>query len=314
MRRFTKGRFKILLIVLVALFIFNADNISNFHTVASFDGDSRIVELASEAGLNNRGKALFLSQSPELVSADKLHSACPRDYIVFGCYLPGENKIYILEIPTDPYSQSVPSTIAHEMLHVAWEELSADKRDEIKLAIKDHMSGRSDTATKSIKTTLKGYDDDTDLQADEAHAFIGSEVYESQTSDVLNSHYNKYFVSRDKSAQANSSYVVGVENISEDLVYRRKALETKLQEIHAYKAKWLTPFDSVLQTALYYGDYYSYNDNVNRYNGNLENYNRMIEEYETDRREFNADINSFNNAMAAMEPNRRIDDIKTTVQ
>ena len=298
--------------VLVALL--SAEHISNFHTVASFEGDPKVVALANESGLNMRGKALFLSQSPELVSANELHEHCPRETVIFGCYIPGESKIYILEIPTEPYSQSIPSTIAHETLHVAWEELSFEQRESTTILLDSHLAQQADAGTDSIKESLQGYEDDREVQINETYAFVGSELPESSTDDALDRHYRRYFFDRDKSADAHSRYSTGVDNVNSDLAKRRSNLEHKLQELNDYEARWITPFETALQRDLYYGDYYTYNQNVEGYNNNIENFNALIDAYEQERAQFNADLEVYNAAMAAMQPDRKIQSLDAAAE
>ncbi len=302
-------------LIVLAVFVFlKFDAISDYYTVQTFEGDYQLVNLADQAGLNLNGKALFLSKSPELVTANRLYEYCPRNEGALGCYVPSEDKIYILEITTPPYSQSIPSTIAHEMLHVAWEELSSDQRAQLTSAIKKHMNESVDAPTQSIKKILTTYEDKEAIQIGESHSFIGSELSEAATDHMLDEHYRSYFSDRDKSAEANATYVADVENLKNGLDARVAALETRLGELQDYETKWLRSFDSAFAQDAYYGNYRSYNSNVERYNGNLQTYNGLVDEYEKERASLNASIDTYNNAMKAMRPDKLIDTVKTTAE
>ena len=305
---------KAVLVLLLLLGLFNAEHAFNFYEVATYDGDPQLSSLADDAGLNLRGKALFLSHSPELVTANEIHQHCPREDGALGCYVPQDNKIYILHISSEPYSNSIPSTIAHEMLHAAWADLSIEDRDTVSSALDNHLSLANDNYTVSVKEKLAGYPTDRDTQIGEAYAFIGSEVFESETDDVLDEHFRRYFAERDNSAQANASYESEVDKIAAGLNERSKALEVRASELDEYEARWLRSFDYTLQQALYYGDYYSYNNNVDRYNSNLSNYNSMVDAYERDRLQLISEIDAYNAAMDAMRPDEKVLNTTSPIQ
>lgn len=298
-------------LVLAAIFaLFNIDAITDYYTVQAYDGDGRLVAMADQAGLNLNGKAMFLSKSPELVNANQLYEHCPRENGALGCYVPDEDKVYILNLTSQPYSKAMPSTVAHETLHVAWGEMSSDQRSEISTELKSHLKQEKDKYTKLVKKSLADYEKSDDVQINEAHSFIGSQLFERNTSDVLNHHFREYFSNRDKSAQSNADYVDSINETSDDLDKRSADLKKQLKKIKAYEARWLRPFDYALERDRYYGNYSSYNTNVKRYNGNLETYNQLLDTYESDRLSLNADINKFNNAMKEIQPDKQVKKIK----
>lgn len=298
-------------LLLIAIMVFlKFDAISDYYTVQTYDGSREMVTLANEAGLNLKGKALFLSKSPDMVTANQLYKHCPRKNGTLGCYVPGDNKIYILKISGRPYSLNVPSTIAHEMLHVAWMEMSSSQRQSVSANIEKQLDNKTDSGTKSIKKILATYDKDKDIQINEAHSFIGSEVAEDRLSNTLNEHYSKYFSDRKKSVRANAEYNKGIEGIEKSLKKRTAVLRTQLKDIDKYESKWLTPFDRAFEQNMYYGDYRTYNKNVKAYNSNLETYKNLVSDYEAERISLNSDINDYNSAMKAMLADEQIKNIK----
>lgn len=315
-RRHLGGVLKIVVPILIFLALLNAENIANVYAVVSYSGDTRVAILADSAGMNLKGKALFLSQSPELVSADELQTHCPlagAGLVEYGCYLPSRNKIYILGIASPPYSEAMTVTAAHEMLHAAWAELGTGARNDISSVLQGYIQQVADGDARTIKDSLARYDANEAVQINELHSFVGSEVG-SGVGDELEAHYRRYFSDRTKSSSANTRATQGEEEIRNDLEARRSELSERLADINDYEAKWLAPFRAAMQQNLYYGSYYTYNKNVEGYNKNLEMYNQKVDEYERRRRLFNEDIDKYNAAMAAMMPGSELNGIDSAAE
>ena len=299
---------KVLVFSVILLVFLSRDFIADTFSVLAYTGDSDVVALADKSGMNMNGKALFLSASPELVDANKLHEHCPMEdenSVEYGCYIPSKNKIYILKLTEQPYSEIAISTAAHEMLHVAWSKLGDNRRREVLGMLNSHMSESNDYTTQSVKASLELYDKAENIQSDELHALIGSEVDSKFTVKDIEDYYRIYFSNRSKTVASKINYDQGVEKIETDISTKREAINKLEVELSEFADKWLHPIEAYMQQNAYYGDYYTYNKNVDAYNNNLSIYNSRREEYERLITVINVDIEKYNNSMSLLVPSKQ---------
>jgi hypothetical protein len=292
----------------VLVFALFKEPIADAYSVLTYSGNTEIIGIVNVSGMNMKGKALFLSKSPEVINADELHSHCPtpNDNVVeYGCYVPSSNKIYILRIAGLPYSEITSTTVAHEMLHVAWEELDEDERVNVSSLLRDHINQSKDAPTQAVVAAVGQYDKDENVQIDELHSFIGSEVDSKNTDARLDAYYRKYFYDRSMSVDANERYEQGLAGIESSIASRKNQAVQQESELADYAAEWLDPIEGYMQQNIYYGDTFRYNKNVEAYNNNLKIYQSKYKNYESFTNQLNVDIASYNNAMNAMTPSKQ---------
>jgi hypothetical protein len=111
----------ILLLVLIfgALGLVHAKQVGDWWHARIYHPDAEIVQLAEDAGMNDKGKQLFYRFEPTLVDQDTLNDKCSVEKL--GCT--EGRHIYILRPTTDAERQRTIVTAAHEMLHVAYSPL-----------------------------------------------------------------------------------------------------------------------------------------------------------------------------------------------
>lgn len=311
-KRLTKQQRKVAittcLVVVFCLWLVSKELVSDAYTVMSYRGDPRLVQMAGDSGMNLNGKALFLSKDPELVDANTLQAHCPTEdmeSIEYGCYDSSKDKIYILKIDAQPYSEISLTTIAHEMLHVAWDQLDYEEKQSIGLALSEHVASQTDQGTAAVKESLQNYPDDEEIRINEMHSFIGAEVANGYTDDVLDVYFQQYFTDRSLSANANIRFEQGLASIEKNFVERKDQIRNLEDDLNAYQAKWLDPIEYYMRQNVYYGDTYTYNKNVDAYNNNLKNYKSKYAAYESYVDQYNSDIERYNSAIASLKPDKK---------
>jgi len=266
-----------------------------------------IRDIADNSGFNLQGKSLFYQTSPELVTADAINNKCPNSnqaVIEFGCYIPKENKIYILEVADSAYKEIQYATAAHEMLHVAWRKLSSSERSEVNSLMRKIYDDKININYQELHDKLAPYGADNMVINDELHSFIGSETPSAGIGTELEEYYNKYFDNRSVSVYAQQEFDKAISNKISQLQAQRASLDKLNDEIDIFKRQYIDTLEAALNRARYYGDSYSYNKNYDIYSKNYDIYKSKVNNYNTSRNNFNAEVDKFNAVLKAFYPSR----------
>lgn len=288
---------------LFVVYLFNFRSVNDTMTVLSYDGPQAMRELASGSGLNTHGMALFYEAQPQYVDADVMSTKCPREeeVVLFGCYTPNDNRIYILQMP-EGFRDAEYSTAAHETLHAAWSrETSASQQAELRAEF-DRFFAEYPNQEKIIDT-LKYYDEEDEYSySSEMHSLLGAEA--SGLSPTLREYFSKYFTSRDESVAHHQAFNDRFEGTVAELNSRAQQLNITKAELDVYKRDHLDSFDYYFNLALRYGDYYNYNQNVRAYNNNLEIYNGRVDAYNAQLESYRADYDAFMRVYNSLFPTK----------
>lgn len=282
---------------------------------AASGASTEIKDLADNLGFRYDGKLLFYRAHPELVDADVLQSNCPNDAsdsVEFGCYLPSENKIYILHASDQEVNQEEYTTAAHEMLHVAWHKLTTDEQSNLSIHLKKVLNDANNVDSAGLQTTMKTYPEGDAVLNSELHSFMGSEF---AVLDIeLDLHFSKYFTDRQVSVQKNKEFDETLTAKLASLDQESSRLDQESARLDKYKAEHLDNFDYYFDRAIYYGDTYAYNRNVDAYNKNLEYYKPQVTKYNTDIAAYNVRIDEYNALLASFRPSQSALTIKQPTQ
>lgn len=288
---------------LFVLYLFNYRSINDVYAVMSYDGPEAMRELANGSGLNMHGRALFFATNPQYVDANTMSTKCEggEKVILYGCYTPSDNRIYILELP-EGYKDAEYTTAAHEMLHAAWQnELSTSRRDELRKELDIILNEYP--AQDQIVETLLNYDkEDTFTYSSEIHSLIGTQSV--SLSSTLTAHYDAYFSSRYESVSRHQAFEEKVDGQVESLNSRLSELEALKGELDQYKKDHLDSFDYYFNLALLYGDTYNYNQNVKAYNNNRDIYNAKVDTYNEKLESYRADYEAFSEVFESLYPTK----------
>lgn len=301
-------------VILIVLFTFSSippvsDAISL--SAGELTSSENIKDVANNSGFSNKGKVYFYKSNPELVNADKLHTVCPtaeEDSIEYGCYIPQDNKLYILDIPDEAYKSIIYVSAAHETLHAVWSNTESAERDKISSKIKEFYNASDNIESNKLRETIKLYGSlDNDSLIDELHSFVGSTVPSPSINTDLEFYYSTYFDNRNTAVQANVTFNSNLDKKIAELKESKNRLETEYSQLGAFKIKYLDGLETAINRSAYYGDTYSYNRNVDAYNNNRNNYNNRVDLYNRQRDEHNAKINAFNEIIKIFYPSKTLD-------
>lgn len=293
-------------LTIIIYFVFG-QSVRDNYTVAFSSSSEQIKSIARDAGFSTHGKAIFFRADPELVNADELYMYCPHDdedSIEYGCYIPAENKIYILEITYSEYDDVEITTAVHEMLHAAWDKLDYSQMEKISFQLNSYFSDTTYPAHLPLRNTLKYYTNDKPTIDNELHSFIGSQIDSKDMSPELAAYYSNYFVEGSNSSDAHKKFTKKMNSKTNYFKSESTYLVNESNNIDRYKSEWLDKIKRHMQSNLYYNDIYTYNRNVDAYNNNLEIYNSKVDAYEIRRIKYNSEVDSFNKVIDTLYPNR----------
>jgi hypothetical protein len=160
-----------------------------------------VEQLAIATTMTPDAQQLFYRQTPEIEDKNTFRTQCrgrekmAKQAIILGCYSSnGRTGKIVLQSVTDGRLQGLMQvTAAHEMLHVAYEQMSQATRDalapKLRVAVKRVRDPR-------LAKVLKEYEvNDPSIYINELHSHLGTELRDLGDPD-LEKHYQAYFKDR----------------------------------------------------------------------------------------------------------------------
>ncbi len=176
--------------------------VSDAVTAHRFEPPAAISALATKADMSERGRFVFYASVPELVPAESFDLFCSRDEPgigVLGCFTFAEARIYLYDITEEGLEPFEVVVAAHEMLHAAWDRLSADERLELEAPLEAVFAELG--PDHELVERIASYEAfDPSSRVPELYAIIGTEI--ESLPETLELHYAEYFDDR--------SVVVGI--------------------------------------------------------------------------------------------------------
>ncbi|MCA9347970.1 hypothetical protein KC867_01010 [Candidatus Saccharibacteria bacterium] len=183
---------------------YNLQNISDWLRLKDYTPSTNVVALADNTTMNSLGTKLFYVSYPEVIDKNNFYNYCHIEEfsIILGCYLTGEQRIYILNVTDERLNGIKEVTAAHEMLHVAYARLSNQEKERIDKLLLDTY----DTITDSrLIETIENYRKaDPSVVTNELHSILGSEV--RSLPSELEDYYKQYFTNRSKVVSYSERY------------------------------------------------------------------------------------------------------------
>jgi len=287
MQRTKSRRLRPLLIALMLLCVLLIGStqivaLSDWLRLRDYQPPATVSLLADQTTMTEVSRHLFYLNKPNLESKEKFAGDCPNSHeqtIILGCYIGGERGIFVLQVDDARLKGVEQVTVAHEMLHSAYERL--DHKDKVK--IDSLLQNYFDHSLKDerIRSTLEAYKiSEPGQQLNEMHSIFGTEI--ATLPHELESYYNRYFTNRSKITDYAAQY-------QSAFTSRRAAIATDDTQLKAWKLQidhsvaGLSAQNSVLKTQSGQlntfrtaGNYEAYNNGVSTYNAQVDDYNAKI--------------------------------------
>lgn len=216
-----------------------------------FTPSSSMQEVIDRLSLTSKGKRILYASQPQLQDKTAFNESCnsrERSAAILGCYY--MRRIYVYNIENTELTDAKPVTTAHEMLHAAYERLSASERDRV-----DAMIERQYTRIKDepiIQSMVSYYEKaEPGERLNELHSIIGTQV--GDLTSELEAYYGTYFVDRQTIVAMSDKYQAVFDTVNNEA--------TQLQEtINAEKASLQTDM------AQYQVDMTTLNEEIRQFN------------------------------------------------
>jgi hypothetical protein len=191
----------LILVALVFLGVYKAQAIGDWYRLRNYQAPAQVSKLASEDKLTPYASHILYVTHPKLEDNPQFSKECPQSEqsIVLGCYIGGiayfgsSSNLFVKTV-SDPRLNGVEEvTLAHEMLHAAYDRMGKDEKDKVNAMLMDYYQhGLTDPR---IIETMNSYkkSEPNDL-VNEMHSIFGTEIADLPT--PLDNYYKKYFSDR----------------------------------------------------------------------------------------------------------------------
>ena len=169
---------------------------------------------------------------------------------VLGCYVTGDDMIYLYNIEVPELNGVRESTAAHELLHAVYNRLPFWEKNDLNSKLRkiyDSLDEKSD-----IKTSMELYSDEEFY--DELHSRIGTEIKELPAE--LENHYAKIFNDQDKIVDFYNKYSGTFKALEKEM----ETLGSKIEEGKRYIDEETARLDAL----------------ANELNKKIEDYNKRV--------------------------------------
>lgn len=280
---FTLGVFAVLLVG----FWFRQDAY-DWLRLRQYQPPATIAQLAEHTTMTPKATHLFYVHHPVLADKVSFNEHCRENEqtIVLGCYV-ANRGIYLFDVTDSRLSGVEEVTAAHEMLHAAYDRLSADEKQRVNQLIHNAYGQVTDERIKKVIGQYQKMGADTD---NELHSILGTEV--ATLPAELEQYYSRYFANRQAVVTFSEKYEAVLSQRKDqvaDYDQRLSALKAEIdenqndldQESEALKGERqrLNSLLSNNQVEAYNAGVNDFNEKVRTLNAKVNQTRGLIEEY-----------------------------------
>jgi hypothetical protein len=292
-------------IALVALLAFpfviylNAQALSDWAALRGYTPPAAVTSLATQDTMTDYARHVFYVNHPDIESdPNQFRSDCneTEKTIILGCYHSNQAGIFIYDVQDDRLAGVEQVTSAHEMLHAAYDRLSAKEKDNVNKLLLQFFN--NDLKDQRVIDTINSYkQSEPNDVVNEMHSVFGTEV--AMLPAPLEAYYTKYFTNRKAITDFAASYQKEFNN-REDLIKaydaqlkqmkasidsQEQSLQTQLAQLSSDRAR-IDSERSSGQIDKYNSEVPSFNSEVSQYNNGVAKlhaditaYNRLVDQY-----------------------------------
>jgi len=197
--------------------------------LSEYTPSKQIQDFTAMTTMTDYAKRLLYLNRPNIITDKQAFRSICRENIdqtsaTLGCYFRHDGGIYILDMNDSRLAGLMGTTIAHEVLHAAYERLGPSERATIDKLLAQIMNGHNG---KDIELRLKIYPPGKLMT--EVHSIAGTEV--ADLPRELESYYSKYFGIRQRIVTLAKEYETERKTRYEELESYAKQLAALKSEI-----------------------------------------------------------------------------------
>ncbi len=214
--------------ILLGLLVFTRrQEVIDWLKLRGYTPTASIVAITNADDFTDLGDHLFYVNKPEIISGADFSSNCPagsEKTVVLGCYVGGDNGIFLYKVTDVRLNGVIEATAAHEMLHAGYDRLSEAEKTRVNALLQDYYD--NDLKDARIRKVIESYRESEPTEIlNEMHSVFGTELPNLPTE--LETYYSKYF--DDRSAVVNT--VARYENEFTKRTNQIDAYDTELQSM-----------------------------------------------------------------------------------
>ncbi len=190
--------------------------------------------IAEQTTMTPEGKRYFYLARPQLDNKTTFNQHCPTGELtqVLGCY--NRNRIYILDVDKAELEKVEDVTGAHEMLHAAYDRLTAGEKSKVDEELESYYATVIDPKLREL---IAQYDRaEPGERLNELHSILPTQV--ETLSPTLEEYYKRYFTNRQAIVASYKQY----EGVFDSLQSRYDTLKNEIdslkKEIDVAKAEY----------------------------------------------------------------------------
>jgi len=231
--------FSLIVVAIAAGIFFYRQTIVDQVNVWAFRPSDTVKALATRASLSEQGSYYYFASRPELLARDAFNESCGsaaqgEKTAVLGCYT--MQRIYLFDIQDSQLDGIKEVTAAHEMLHAAYERLSASERERIDDLLETESQKITDPTFVDL---LKEYEKtEPGERYNELHSLIGTQI--ASISPELEAYYKTYFKDRSQVVVLYKKY----ESVFAGLKAKQEALATELDRLSEQISDEVTQYNA----------------------------------------------------------------------
>lgn len=290
----------LLLVISPLLLFWQRNSLYDAWRLHGYQVPAQVASLADDTKMTDSARHIFYVNHPQLMAdSQTFRQACTttEQTIVLGCYHGPEAGIYIYQVKDARLSGVQQVTAAHEMLHAAYERLSANDRNYINKLLTDYYNtGLTD---QRIKDTIESYKKtEPKSLVDEMHSIFGTEI--ASLPKPLEDYYKRYFSDRTAVTNLSAGYeaeFTSRESVVKNLEDQLQTLQDKIKsEESSLKAEYsqINAQRAQLDSYRSSGQTGAYNSAVDQFNALVDDYNAKVRSYQADVARYNQLVNQYN--------------------
>jgi len=291
-------------------------NLSDWWRLRGYTAPAIVAQLATQTTMDAYARKIFYVNHPEVESKDNFYKSCPNNggekTVVLGCYHGDQQGIYVLTVKDSRLNGVEQVTAAHEMLHAAYDRLSARDKTYVDGLLMDYY--KHDLHDQRLLNTIAAYKkSEPNAVVNEMHSVFGTEV--AHLPRPLEDYYKRYFTNRQEvaayAAQYEAAFTNREQQVSQDdatLAGLRTQINTDEAELQTQKQA-ISDDQSQLNSFKQSGDYSAYNAGVPAFNSKVDAYNALADETRGLIAQYNQLVAKRN--AIALEENQLVDDISS---
>lgn len=199
---------------------------------------AQIEAMAEDLALTGAGKRILKATQPAVEGRESFNEHCDShrtELSLLGCYT--EGKIYVYEITEERLAASNKVTLAHELLHAAWERMGAGEREEIRELLAEVQRENAEW----FETELAAYGEQEKVE--EVWTRAGTKLRELP--ERLEEKYARYFQERAKIVGFYEEYQAPFRELQARNTELREKILTMKTEIERERAEYLAAVEAL---------------------------------------------------------------------